>query len=79
MHRRHVQFKPGALVIINVCPERFPKRTLSKLHSKRSRPFKVLRQLGSNTYYLELLADVQFSPIFNIANLISYEGHDDEN
>lgn len=67
------------MVLINVRLEIFSKGALSKLHTKRAGPFKVLRQLGSNAYYLELSADVQFSPIFNVADLISYEGHDGEN
>lgn len=54
----HVQFKPGYLVLINVRPGHFPKGAFTKLHSKRVGPFKALKQLGTNAYFLELLSDV---------------------
>lgn len=45
-----------------------------KLHSRKAGPFKVLQHLGSNAYLLELLPEMQFSPIFNVDNILSIIG-----
>lgn len=64
------------MVLVNVCPKHFPKGALTKIHSKRVGPFKILKQLGTNAYFLELLSNVQFCPIFNVEDITCYEGHD---
>lgn len=76
--RRFVKFQPGDQVRINVRPERFPQGSLTKLHSKRAGPFRVLKKLGANTYFLELPSDIHFSPIFNVEDLTYYDSHDEE-
>lgn len=73
-----VEFQPGDQVPINVQPERFPKGSLTKLHSERACPFRVMKKLGANAYFLELPSDIHFSPIFNVEDLTCCNGHDEE-
>lgn len=70
VHRRHTEFKPGDLGLIHVRHERFPKGALTKLHSHRARPFKVLKQLGAYAHLLELPSDLKFSPFFMLLILL---------
>jgi hypothetical protein len=41
-------------------------------------PFKVLKKINENAYKLDLPADFRVSPTFNIADLKSYLGEEDE-
>jgi hypothetical protein len=41
-------------------------------------PFKVLKKINENAYKLNLPADFGVSPTFNIVDLKSYLGEDDE-
>lgn len=77
-HRRHVEFKPGDLVLIRIRPERFPKGAFQKLHHRRAGPFKILQKLGSNAYHVELPSTLHISPVFNVEDLTAYEGHVEE-
>lgn len=36
----------------------------------------MLKQLGANAYLLELQSNIQFSPIFNVEDLVSHDEHD---
>jgi hypothetical protein len=74
LHRRHVAFEVGDLVLVRLRPERFPRGTFHKLHHRRASPFKVLKRLGSNAYHLELPATLAISPIFNVEDLTAYPG-----
>lgn len=74
-HKRHVEFQPGDLVFIHLCPERFSKGSIHKLHPRRSGPFKVLKHLGPNASLLDLPAGVSYNPIFNVEDLTLYPGH----
>jgi hypothetical protein len=40
--------------------------------------FKILEQINDNAYKLELPPEFQVSPTFNISNLRSYMGEEDE-
>jgi hypothetical protein len=78
LHRRHVVFEVGDLVLVRLRPERFPRGAIHKLHHRRAGPFKILHRLGSNAYHLELPTDLSISPIFNVEDLTTYTGHSEE-
>jgi hypothetical protein len=77
VHRRDIEFHPGDLVLINLRPERFTKGSLHKLHSRRAGSFPILKRLGSNAYLIDLPSHLNFSPIFNVADLTQYHGPTD--
>ena len=55
-------------------PERFPSGTVKKLQARSAGPFKVLQQIGSNAYVIELPSDYGISSTFNIEDLVAYKG-----
>ncbi|WVZ52027.1 LOW QUALITY PROTEIN: hypothetical protein U9M48_003122 [Paspalum notatum var. saurae] len=75
--RKQVLFEPGDLVWLHL-RKRFPDLRKSKLMPRAAGPFKVLEKINVNAYKLELPADFGVSPTFNIADLKSYLGEDDE-
>jgi len=77
IHRHHVEFQEGDLVMIRIRPEGFVKGTYHKLHHRSAGPFKILKRLGSNAYHIELPSPLQLSPIFNVEDLTKYVGHHD--
>ena len=54
--------------------ERLLPKNVLKLGSPGSRPFKVLRQFGTNAYELELPKKYGVNPMFNVADLVLYKG-----
>ena len=54
--------------------ERLLLGKVSKLGSRGSRPFKVLKRFGINAYELELPKDCGVNPTFNVSNLVPYKG-----
>ena len=54
--------------------ERHLSEKVSKLESRGSRPFKVLRRFGTNAYELELPIEYGVNPTFNVVDLMSYKG-----
>ena len=39
-HRKYIQFQDGDLVMVHICPERFPSSTYQKLQPKKMGPFR---------------------------------------
>ena len=76
--RKHVVFAPGDLVWLHLRKDRFPDLRKSKLMPRADGPFKVLEKINDNAYKPELPADFGVSPTFNIADLKSYLGEEDE-
>ena len=54
--------------------ERLLPRKVSKLGSRGSGPFKVLRRFGTNAYELELPKEFGVNPTFNVSDLVPYRG-----
>jgi hypothetical protein len=73
-----LDFEPGDLVWLHLRKERFPDLRKSKLMRRADGPFKVLEKINENAYKLDLPADFGVSPTFNIADLKSYLGEEDE-
>jgi hypothetical protein len=58
--------------------EWFPDPRKSKLMPIADGPFKVLKKINENAYNLDLPADFEVNPAFNIADLKPYLGEEDE-
>ncbi|PKU87302.1 RNA-directed DNA polymerase [Dendrobium catenatum] len=67
--RRGETFKEGDLVWIRLSKERFPNRRYNKLQPKAKGPFRILRRINDNAFQIELLDNLQISPVFNISDL----------
>ena len=55
--------------------ERLLPGKVSKLGSRGSGPFKVLKRIGTNAYELELPKEFRVNPTFNVSDLVPYRGH----
>ena len=68
--RRHHDFQVGDELIVHLKKGRFPARKYSKLKMKKFGPCKILKEFESgNPYEVELLDDMDISPIFNFFDL----------
>jgi hypothetical protein len=76
--RKEVKLESGNLVWLHLRKERFPKLRKSKLMSHAAGPFKILAKINNNAYKLELPPEFGVSPSFNISDLRSYLGEEDE-
>jgi hypothetical protein len=76
--RKQLYFAPGDLVWLYLRKERFPDLRKSKLMPRADGPFKNLKKINENAYKLDLPADIGASPTFNITDLQSYLGEEDE-
>ena len=64
--------------MVHLRKEHFPVGTYNKLKMKKFGPYKIVKKHDSrNAYELELSAELNISPVFNISNLTEYyEGGD---
>jgi hypothetical protein len=69
---------PGDLVWLHLRKDRFPELRKSKLMLKADGPFKIMEKINDNAYKLELPLEFGVSPTFNISDLRSYLGEEDE-
>jgi hypothetical protein len=76
--RKEVKLEPGHLVWLHLRKEQFLELRKSKLMSHATDPFKILAKINDNAYKLELPPEFGVSPSFNISDLRSYLGEEDE-
>ena len=74
VHRKSKEFNVSEYVMVRIRPERIPKMFSNKLYARAMGPYFIIRKLGSNTYLLDLLNDMDISPIFNVEDFLSYQG-----
>ena len=71
--RRHKIFEVGNEVMVRLKKGRFSIGTYNKLKIKKFGPCKILRRFDNgNVYEVELLDDIDISPIFNLVYLCEY-------
>jgi hypothetical protein len=75
---KQLDFEPGDLDLLHLRKERFPDLRKSKLMPRADGKFKVLEKINENAYKLDLPADFEVCPTFNIAVLEPYLGEEDE-
>ena len=71
-HRRLRTFNVSDYVMVRMRPERFPLRTVKKLHARSAGPFWMLKKINSNTCVLDLPSIFGISCTFNVENLVPY-------
>lgn len=74
MRRREVQFNVSDLVLPHIRKERFSRGEYNKLKLNNIVPCKILNKFSANAYELELPANMEISPIFNVVDLYPYIG-----
>lgn len=75
--RRPKDFQVGYLVMIYLRKSQFPMGTYNKLKQRKLGPFQIVQRFGSNAYKIQLPPDYNISPIFNVADIYSYQAPDD--
>jgi hypothetical protein len=76
--RKEVKLEPGDLVWLHLRKVRFPNLRKSKLMPRTAGPYKILEKINENAYKLELPPEFGISPTFNILDLKTYLGEEDE-
>jgi translation initiation factor IF-1 len=76
--RKEVKLEPGDLVWLHLRKGQFPELRKSQFMSRAAGPFKILAKTSDNAYKLELPPEFRVSPSFNISDLRSYLGEEDE-
>ncbi|KAF2304621.1 hypothetical protein GH714_035811 [Hevea brasiliensis] len=74
VHRRNKEFNVCDNAMVCICPKRFPKNSLKKLHARAIGPFFILQKIGYNAYLLDLPKNMNISPVFNVEDLSPYRG-----
>ena len=72
MHHRYKEFNIGEYVMVRIRPERIPKTFSKNLYARNMGLYFIIRKLGSNAYFLDLLNDMDISPVFNVEDLLPY-------
>jgi hypothetical protein len=75
-HRRYQVFNEGDLVMVYLLKERFPRGNYHKLKYKKIGLCKILKKINGNDYKVDLLTDLDISPVFNISDLYIFHGDD---
>ena len=67
VYRRSKEFYVSNYVMVCIRPERIPKVFSKKLYARAMDPYSIIRKIGSNAYFLDLLNDMDVSPVFNVS------------
>jgi hypothetical protein len=73
--RKEMLFKPGDMVWVHFCKDRFTKLRKSKLLPRGAGPYKVLAKINDNAYAIDLQTDeFGVSNSSNVTDLTPYDG-----
>lgn len=78
LKRKFAELSEGNTVKVHIRPKRFPRKTYKKLHSRNTRPYKILKKISSNAHILNISTDMGISNIFNMEDLNPYAGHEND-
>ena len=73
LKKRDKEFQAGDLVMVFLRKSRFPISTYHKLKNKRIGPCKIVKKINSDSYIVDLLADLHVSQSFNVSELTDYK------
>nr|KYP31969.1 Transposon Ty3-I Gag-Pol polyprotein [Cajanus cajan] len=76
--KKNLIFEEGDWVWLHLRKERFPSQRKSKLNPRGDGPFQVLQRINDSAYRLDLPSDYRVSNTFNVSDLISFAGYDEE-
>lgn len=71
-HKYFQTFSEEGLVMVHLHKECFLNGTSNKLKSKKIGPIRMLKKIGDNVYVLDLHANINFSPTFNVYDLYTH-------
>ena len=66
----HAEFQVGDYALVRILPEWYPFGTARKLCARSAGPFKILKQIGSNAYVIDLPPDSGMSSTFNVEDMV---------
>ena len=69
-----MEFNVSEYVMVRIRPERIPKTFSKKLYARAMGPYSIIHKRGSNAYLLDLPNDMDISHVFNIDDLLPYQG-----
>ena len=76
--KREIVFDKGDWVWLHLRKDRFPTKRKSKLSPRGDGPFQVLKRINNNAYILDLPKEYGVHHTFNIIDLISFAGSNEE-
>ena len=74
VHQRYKEFNVGEYVMVHIRPERILKPFSKKLFARAMGPYSIICKLRSNAYLLDLPNDMDINPVFNVEDLLPYQG-----
>ena len=72
-HKKIKEFYEGDYMMVRLKLERFPPKTMKKLHARGAGSFRIIKKIGPNANVLELPSDLGISSTFNVSDLVEYK------
>ena len=72
LHHRLSTFNARDYVMVRLRPERFPPKTMKKLHVRSAGPIRFFKKINSNAYVVDLSSNFGISYTFNVEDVVPY-------